>query len=391
MTNDEHNALEWMFFNSPKTAKDAIMIKEDYYELLGVQRNASEEEIKKAYRQMALKFHPDRNPGDKKSEEKFKQASEAYEVLRDPEKRSLYDRFGHDGLKNAGFSGFTGFEDIFSSFSDIFEDFFGFGGLGGRRRGRAGARRGADLRYDLSISLQDAAFGTEKKIDVTKGVQCRECSGSGAAPGTGPETCTVCRGTGRVTQQQGFFNIATTCPKCRGAGSYISKPCKHCRGTGKETQTKALKIKIPAGIESGMKLKLANEGEPGERGAPPGSLYVVVFVEEDPFFKRHNNDIVCQVPISFSRAALGADIEVDTLNSRETLKVPKGIQSGDLLTIKGAGIPHLNSSGRGDQIVQIIVKTPTKLSKKQQELFQELEKLEIEHETSKNFIKNIFN
>ena len=367
------------------------MTKRDYYEILGVARNASEEAVKKAYRQMALKYHPDRNPGDRECEEKFKEASEAYEVLRDPEKRSLYDRFGHDGLKRSGFSGFAGFDDIFSSFSDIFEDFFGLGGFGGRTRSRSSTRRGADLRYDLTITLRDAAFGTEKKIDVDKRTQCADCQGTGAAPGTSPQSCPACHGTGRFTQQQGFFSIATTCPKCHGAGSFVAKPCKACKGSGKVRESKSLKIKIPAGIESGMKLKLANEGEPGDRGGPPGSLYVVIFVEEDPFFKRHNNDVVCQIPISFSQAALGAEIEVPTLNGSEHVKAPKGIQSGDLLSIREAGIPYLNGTGRGDQIIQVIVKTPTKLSKRQQELFQELADLETEHESDKGFFKNMFN
>jgi molecular chaperone DnaJ len=367
------------------------MTKRDYYEILGVPRNASEGKIKKAYRQKALEYHPDRNPGDKECEEMFKEASEAYEVLRDPQKRSLYDRFGHDGLRNTGFSGFSGFDDIFASFGDIFEDFFSFGGFGGRRRSRSYVQRGADLRYDLSISLKEAAFGIEQKIEVKKAAQCPECNGTGAAPGTSPETCPMCGGAGRVTQQQGFFSIATTCPKCRGNGTHISKPCKECRGTGRVQQKKTLKLKIPAGIESGMKLKLTNEGEPGERGGPPGNLYVVIYVEEDSFFKRHNNDIVCQVPISFSQAALGAEIKVPTLNGEEKLKIPKGIQSGDLLTIRGAGIPYINGTGRGDEIVQVIVKTPGKLSKKQQELFQELATLEKENENNKGFIKNFFN
>lgn len=366
------------------------MTKRDYYDILGVSRNATADEIKKAYRQLALQYHPDRNPGDKDCEEKFKEASEAYEVLRDPEKRSLYDRFGHEGLKNSGFSGFAGFEDIFSSFSDIFEDFFGFGGFGGRRRNRTSARRGADLRYDLTISLRDAAFGVEKTIEVEKAVQCSGCGGTGAAPGSNPETCAVCRGAGRVMQQQGFFSIATTCPRCRGTGTVIAKPCKNCKGSGRELQTKTLKVKVPAGVETGMKLRLSNEGEPGERNGPPGDLYVFLHIEDDPFFQRHNNNIVCQVPISFSQAALGADIEVPTLYGTEKLKVPRGIQSGDLLTIRGAGIPYLNSRGKGDQIVQIIVKTPTRLSRQQEELFRKLAALEAEADDKKGFIKNMF-
>jgi len=367
------------------------MTKRDYYEILGISRTASADEIKKAYRQLALKYHPDRNPGDSECEEKFKEASEAYEVLRDQEKRNLYDRFGHEGLRNSGFSGFAGFDDIFASFGDIFEDFFGFGGFGGRRRNRSTARRGADLRYDMSISLHDAAFGIEKNIEVEKAVQCSACSGSGAAPGTSPETCGMCRGTGRVMQQQGFFSIATTCPRCRGNGTTVAKPCKHCKGSGRELQKKSLKVKIPAGVETGMKLRLNSEGEPGERNGPPGDLYVFLHVEEDSFFKRHDNDIVCQVPISFSQAALGTELEVPTLYGQERLKIPRGIQSGDLLSIRGAGMPYLNSRGKGDQIVQIIVKTPSKLSKKQEELFKELAALEERDEDKKGFIQNLFN
>ncbi|MCX8043255.1 MAG: molecular chaperone DnaJ [Desulfobacterota bacterium] len=364
------------------------MTKRDYYEILGVPRNASADDIKKAYRKLALQYHPDRNPGDKECEEKFKEASEAYEVLRDPEKRSLYDRFGHDGLRNSGFSGFTGFEDIFSSFSDIFEEFFGFGGFGGRRRDRTSPRRGSDLRYDLSISLRDAAFGVEKTIEVEKTVQCSSCAGTGAAPGTHPETCGMCRGAGRVVQQQGFFSITTTCPRCRGAGTVIAKPCKQCRGSGRELQTKTLKVKVPAGVETGMKLRLSKEGEPGERNGPPGDLYVFLHVEDDPFFQRHNNDIVCQVPISFSQAALGAEIRVPTLYGEETLKIPRGIQSGDVLRIPGAGIPYINGRGKGDQLVQVIVKTPTKLTRQQEELFRQLAALE-ESADKKGFIKNL--
>jgi len=366
------------------------MTKRDYYEVLGVSRDARDEQIKKSYRQMALKYHPDRNPGDKEAEEKFKESSEAYEVLRDSEKRSLYDRFGHDGLKNSGFSGFSGFDDIFSSFGDIFEDFFGLGGFGGRRRNRSSVRRGADLRYDLSISLHDAAFGTENNIEIEKATQCPQCSGSGAAPGSGPETCTTCGGAGRVTQQQGFFSIATTCPRCRGLGTHIANPCEQCNGTGKVRKSKSLKVRIPAGVETGIRLKLVGEGEAGERGGPSGDLYVFLAVEDDPVFKRHNNDVVCQVPISFSQAALGAELEVPTLEGEEQLKIPKGVQSGDLLTIKGAGIPQLNGLGRGDEIIQVIVKTPTKLSRRQQELFRDLAETEERDANSNGFIKNLF-
>jgi molecular chaperone DnaJ len=372
--------------------KENLMAKRCYYEILEVERSAPDEVIKKSYRKLALQYHPDRNPDNRQAEEKFKEASEAYEVLRDPEKRRLYDRFGHDGLRNSGFSGFQGFDDIFSSFGDIFEDFFGMGGFGSRQRGRSSVRRGADLRYDLHITLREAAFGAEHKISVSKNVNCTECSGSGAAEGTSPQTCTTCRGVGRVAQRQGFFSVATTCPHCRGTGTIITKPCRTCGGSGKQPQGKKLMVKIPAGVETGMQLKLTGEGEPGDHGGPAGNLYVFISVEDDTFFKRHNNDIICQLPISFSQAALGTEINVPTLDreaKETTLTIPRGIQSGDLLTIKGGGIPYLNRSGRGDQIVQVIVTTPRKLSKRQEELLRELGKLDSKP-GGKGLLKNLF-
>ena len=354
------------------------MVKRDYYEILAVPRNANEEEIKKAYRQLALKYHPDRNPGDKKAEEKFKEASEAYEVLRDPEKRHLYDQFGHEGLKGTGFSGFAGFEDIFSSFGDIFDDFFGFGfGDRGRRR-RTYARRGADLRYDFSISFRDAAFGKEKEIETEKHETCETCTGTGVKPGKSKQTCPYCGGKGQISQTQGFFTISSTCSKCHGQGEIITHPCKDCKGRGTVIKPKRLKVKIPAGVETGMRLKLNGEGEAGERGGPPGDLYVVLHVEPDPFFERQGNDILCQLPISFSQAALGATIEAPTLNGSENITLPPGIQSGQIYTIKGAGIPYLHGRGRGDELVQVVVKTPTTLSRRQVKLFEELASLEKE-------------
>lgn len=367
------------------------MTKHDYYDVLGVSRTATDAEIKKAYRQKALQFHPDRNPDDSAAEEKFKEASEAYEVLSDAEKRSLYDRFGHEGLKRTGFSGFSGFEDIFASFGDIFEDFFGFSTSGGRGRSRSHGRRGADLRYDLNISLRDAAFGKETEFEVRKPVGCTACNGTGAEPGSAPETCRRCRGRGQINQTQGFFTISTTCPQCRGTGSCITRPCKDCKGQGRVLETKTLKVKIPPGVETGIRLKLNNEGEPGEKGGGSGDLYVFIHVEEDPFFQRHNNDIICQVPISFPQAALGAELEVPTLSGTEQLHIPHGTQSGDLLTIKGAGIPYLNGMGKGNQIVQVIVKTPTSLSSRQEELFRELAGLEGERvDKEKSKFKKLF-
>jgi len=351
------------------------MTKRDYYEVLGVQRNATENEIKKAYRQLALQYHPDRNPGDKEAEEKFKEAAEAYEVLRDQEKRSLYDRFGHEGLRGTGFTGFSGFEDIFSSFGSIFEDFFGFGS---RTRSRTAPQVGADLRYDFKISFLDAAFGKEKTIELEKMETCEPCQGSGAKSGSAPETCPICKGRGQVMHSQGFFSISTTCPQCRGEGSIIKNPCAKCKGTGKVRKKKSVSVKIPGGVENGTRLRLTGEGEEGVRGGPPGDLYVVLFVEEHDFFGRQGDDVTCQVPVSFPQAALGAEIEVPTLESTEKLTISRGTQSGEVFRLKGLGIPHLRGFGRGDQYVQIVVKTPTKLTKRAEELLRELAEVSAE-------------
>lgn len=349
------------------------MTKRDYYEILGVPRNAEETEIKKAYRQLALQYHPDRSPGNKEAEERFKESSEAYEVLRDPEKRDLYDRYGHEGLSRTEFSGFTGFEDIFTSFGDIFEDFFGFGT--GRRR-PTGPQRGADFRYDLTISFMDAALGKEMEIAVERLESCGICKGLGMKPGTKKESCPTCRGSGQVTHSQGFFTLRTTCSRCRGQGYFIPHPCTDCRGTGKVKKPKNISIKIPAGVDTGSRLKVSGEGGEGERGGRPGDLYVVLHVEPHSFFERHGDDILCQIPISFTQAALGVEIEVPSLNGSKKLSIPSGSQSGQVFTLRGQGFPHLESFGKGDQHVQILVKVPTKLSKRQKELLQEFASLE---------------
>ena len=349
------------------------MIKRCYYECLGVERNAAEEEIKKNYRKLAMQYHPDRNPGDKEAEETFKEAAEAYEVLSDREKREIYDRYGHEGLNGIGFRGFSGFEDIFASFSDIFEDVFGFGT--GRSRTRAAQRSGADLRYDLKISFMDAAFGASTDIEVTKSERCHECRGVGAAPGTAPETCRQCSGRGQVTQSSGFFTISTTCPQCRGQGRVITKPCMNCRGSGRAGVTKNVHLKMPAGVETGSRLRLRGEGEEGEYGGQSGDLYVFIHVEPHEFFERKDNNIYCQVPISFVQASLGATLEVPTLNGTEKLKIPRGTQSGSMFRLKGKGIPHLKGFGRGDQVIETIVKIPANLNKKQEELLREFAKL----------------
>ncbi len=334
------------------------MAQRDYYEILGVGRNAGEEEIKRSYRRLAMQYHPDKNPGDKQAEERFKEAAEAYEVLRDPDKREIYDRFGHEGLRGTGF--------------------------GTTRRGRTMARAGADLRYDLTISFLDAAFGKETNIEIPQLTTCDQCAGSGAEPGTFPSTCPACRGRGQVSRTQGFFTISTTCPDCRGEGEVIHTPCTQCRGQKRVRKKKNLALKIPPGVETGSRLRLRGEGEEGERGGPAGDLYVIIHVEHHEFFGRDGDDITCQMPISFFQAALGEEIEVPTLNGTRKLKIPKGTQSGQIFRLKGEGIHHMRGYGRGDEIVQVIVKTPTKLTKRQEELLREFAAIE-EEEGAKGF------
>jgi molecular chaperone DnaJ len=355
--------------------------KRDYYEILGLARQANEEEIKKAYRKMALKYHPDRNPGDKEAEERFKEAAEAYEVLHDPQKRDLYDRFGHEGLQSTGFSGFGGFEDIFSSFGDIFEDFFGMGRKG--RGGSSRAREGADLRYDLSVSFMEAAKGKELELKIPRLETCSLCKGNGLEPGTRPEYCPTCGGRGQVVQSQGFFRISTPCPRCHGQGQIITHPCTSCRGQGRLEQTKTLSVKIPPGISNGSRLRFRGQGEGGINGGPPGDLYVVVYVEEHDFFHREGDDVVCSIPISMIQAALGAEIEVPTLINPKKLTIPKGTQNGHTLRLKGEGFPRLRGSGKGDQLIQVTVKIPSHLSKRQEELLREFEELETKKSTSR--------
>ena len=351
------------------------MTKKDYYQILGVGKTASDEELKKNYRKIAMQCHPDRNPGDKQAEEKFKEAAEAYEVLSDRQKREIYDQYGHAGLSNTGFQGFSGFDDVFSNFGDIFEDVFGFGRTRGRGRTRQAARAGADLRYDLKISFLDAAFGLTTTIDLEKLYTCRECQGTGAAPGTSSSTCPTCQGRGQVIQSSGFFTISSTCPHCHGQGKFITKPCPTCRGTGKEQQRKTVELKIPAGVETGSRLRLRGEGETGEQGGPCGDLYVFLQVEDHDFFVRSEDDIICRVPISFVQASLGGTVTVPTLEGSEKIKIPRGTQTGRTFRLKGKGIPHLQGYGRGDQIIEVFVQIPTALTRKQEELLREFEKL----------------
>ena len=349
------------------------MTKRCYYEILSVSRNATEEEIKKSYRRLAMQYHPDRNPGDRDAEERFKEAAEAYEVLSDTQKREIYNQYGHEGLSSSGFQGFSGFEDIFSSFGDIFGDIFGFSN--GRGRSRTSARAGADLRYDLQISFMEAAFGLNKDIEIEKLARCHECGGSGSAPGTSPEVCPRCRGRGQVTQSSGFFSISSICPNCRGQGQIITQPCQNCRGGGREKINKTAQIKIPAGVETGSRLRLRGEGEQGEHGGPNGDLYIFIHVQEHEFFQRSDDDIICRVPISFVQAALGDSIEVPTLTGTEKLKIPRGTQSGKIFRLKGKGIAHLRGFGRGDQIIETIVTIPTNLNRRQEEILKEFNRI----------------
>ncbi len=347
--------------------------KSDYYDILGVNRNASDEEIKKSYRQMALTYHPDRNPGDKEAEERFKEAAEAYEVLRDPEKRQIYDRYGHAGLQGTGFQGFRGFDDIFSSFGDIFDDFFSFGS-GSRSRRRA--RKGSDLQYDLKISFLDAVFGKEKEIEIPKVQTCQSCNGTGVERGYQREACRACGGRGQIVRSQGFIRIATTCPSCGGAGEVITHPCRECRGTGRAQVRKKINVKIPPGVDNGMSLKLTGEGGQSSNGGPPGDLYVQIHVEPHEFFERQKDDVICRVPISFVDAALGATLEIPTLDGSERLHIPEGTQPGDVLRLRDKGISRLRGQGRGDQVVILDVRIPKKLSKEQEELLREFARLE---------------
>jgi len=360
--------------------------KRDYYEILGVARDVSKADLKKAYRKLAIQYHPDKNPDNKEAEEKFKEASEAYEVLNDDNKRQIYDQFGHRGLEGAGHSGPSGFEDIFSSFGDIFEDFFGFGGGGGRG---ARARRGSDLRYNMTIEFMEAAFGTEKTISIPKLSTCPDCKGSGCEEGTHSETCSQCRGTGQFIQNQGFFKVKTTCPYCKGQGTIIPNPCRKCRGAGRVEITRKVQVKIPAGVDVGSKLRLSGEGEasPSPDGSP-GDLYVVINVKPHKFFQRDNTDIICAIDISFIQAILGDEITIPTLVGEKKLTIPKSTQYGDVFRLRGEGIASLRNGQRGDQIIKVIIKTPTKVSQKQVELLKQFD--ELDSNKISNKLKNLF-
>ncbi|MBI4634320.1 MAG: molecular chaperone DnaJ [Deltaproteobacteria bacterium] len=344
----------------------------DYYEILGVSREANQEEIKKAYRKLALQYHPDRNPDDKAAEEKFREAAEAYEVLCNEEKRDIYNRFGHEGLKNIGYQGFSGYSDIFSSFSDIFEGFFGFG-AGGRHAERD--IRGADIQVVLQMTLKEAARGRKTEIEIPRGEPCTRCDGTGAEPGTRAASCPACGGSGQVIQGSSFFRISSTCPHCRGTGEYLATPCKNCGGGRRVRVMRKISVKVPPGVDTGSRLRIAGEGEKGDRGGPPGDLYVHIELEKHPLFEREGSDIICRIPISMIQAALGAETTVPTLWGEEELHIPPGTQYGDLFRLPAKGMPHLRGGGRGDQIVQVYVVIPRKLSGEQKRLLREFQKL----------------
>jgi molecular chaperone DnaJ len=349
--------------------------KRDYYEVLGVGRNASEEEVKRAYRRLAVKFHPDKNPDDPHAEEKFKELGEAYDVLMDSDKRAAYDRFGHAAFASGG-AGFGGFHDPF----DIFREVFGGGGFGSgifeTFFGGAGARtedrqRGSDLRYDMQIELEEAAFGVEKEIEIEKLDTCDKCHGSGAEPGSRTISCPTCGGRGQVISSRGFFHVSQTCPRCHGAGEIIEKPCPKCHGEGRVEKLSRVKLKIPAGIREGSRLRSSHNGEAGIRGAPPGDLYVVIHIKEHKIFQRENDDLYCEVPIAFSLAALGGEVDVPTLEGKAHLKVPAGTQSGQMFKLRGKGITSVNGRGRGDLFARLIVEVPSRLNVEQRRKLEE--------------------
>ena len=359
--------------------------KRDYYEVLGVDRGADVDTIKKAYRKVAMKNHPDRNPGDTAAEERFKEASEAYQVLSDNERRGQYDRFGHAAFEQGGgfdFSG-AGFEDIFG---DIFGDFFG----GGRRRGSR-ASRGDDLRYDLEIEFEEAIFGVERKIQIPRLATCETCGGEGTREGASRETCLACAGAGQVRYQQGLFSVAKTCGECQGAGTVIRDPCRDCSGAGAVRKQQSLSVKIPAGVDQGSRLKLRGEGEAGQRGGPSGDLYVVLHVREHAIFRRDGSDVICGVPIAMTQAALGCEIEVPTPHGVVKMKIPAGTQSGKVFRLKGKGAPDLRGYGSGDTLARVVVETPRKMTKRQKELLQEFAELAGEdvHPDSKGFFDKV--
>jgi len=350
--------------------------KRDYYEVLGIPKDADAGTMKKSYRKLAMQFHPDRNPDNPEAAAKFKEAAEAYDVLSDDEKRARYDRFGHEGLRGAGYQGFEGgFEDIFSAFGDMFGDLFG----GGRRGGRSGGTRparGDDLRYDLSIDFETPVTGGSEEISLTRNEPCDTCEGTGGKPGTQPVSCSTCGGHGEVLQRQAFLQIRTTCPSCRGQGRSYEEPCSGCSGRKRIPTERKLTVNVPAGVDDGMRLRLSGEGEPGWLGGPPGDLYVFIHVRPHEIFERHGDDIICRLDLSFAQAALGAKIDVPIIDGEDSIEIPGGTETGDLLRIRGQGMPNVRGGRRGDQIMHCFVRTPKKLTERQKELFKELAEIE---------------
>lgn len=353
-------------------------MNQDYYKILGVERSASADEIKKAYRKLAMKYHPDKNPGDTQAENRFKEASEAYSVLGDQQKRAQYDRFGAAGVSGpgGGHPGFDNVEDIFSSFSDIFSDFFGVGGMGGRGRARRGPRRGADLRYMLEVDLKDVITGTEKNLDFETDKSCGTCKGTGSEPGKMPQTCPSCGGAGQVVNTQGFFSVATTCPACRGQGQIIRHPCKTCRGQGRVSENKKIRVSIPKGVATGTRLRVAGEGEGGFQGGPDGDLYVEIRVRDSKDFERRGDDLYGFVEISYIQALLGAEVEVNTLDGKKKTAIPPGSAAGQILKMKGLGLPNMRGgSSRGDLCLKVKVQIPKKLKKEEEKLLRDIARL----------------
>ncbi|MGC1783699.1 MAG: molecular chaperone DnaJ [Acidobacteriaceae bacterium] len=370
----------------------ARVIKADYYEVLSVERNASDQKLKSAYRKLAMQYHPDRNPDDPVAEEKFKQASEAYQVLSDPDKRAVYDRFGHAGVANGvDASGFAGMPDLGDIFGDLFGEMFNVGGA--RRSSRA--QRGRDLQYDLTLTFEESVFGKQSEIDIRRMESCSACKGSGAEPGHGPTVCQQCAGRGQVRYQQGFFSVARTCPVCGGTGSIVKDPCRQCRGEGRLSADHTINVTVPAGIEDGMRIRYQGEGDAGRYGGPAGDLYVVVSIEPHPFLEREGNDLHYVLPISFPQATMGTELTIPTLEGETKLKVPEGTQSGTEFRLRNKGVPYLNDHGRGDLIVQVVAQVPRKLTKAQKELMRQLaETLTVENTpSSRSFfgkMKDIF-
>ncbi|MFY9573324.1 MAG: molecular chaperone DnaJ [Blastocatellia bacterium] len=362
--------------------------KRDYYEVLGVRREANDQELKQAYRRLALKYHPDKNPGDHEAEERFKELNDAYQVLSQAELRARYDRFGHAGV-GAGAAAGAGFGQGFPGFEDLF-DMFGMGDIfGGRTGRRSGPRRGSDLRYDIEITLEEAAAVVKTKIRVPRLETCETCRGTGAAEGSHPVRCSTCAGTGQVRYQQGFFSVSRTCSTCRGNGKVIKDVCRECRGEGRVEREKTLEIKIPAGVDNGSRLRIAGEGEAGELGAQRGDLYVIVHVKEHEVFERRDANLYCSVPISFAQAALGAEVTVPTLDGEHRLRVAEGTQSGTVFKLKGKGMPVIGGRGRGDLFVGVNVITPTDLSREQRRLLEEMARLEAERQQDRGIVDKV--